>query len=248
MNLNVAVPPPRKPNRERILKIELAEKNDIIKQLQKELKLVKQSLLETSLKASQLCQDLELLQDRLITAESESENWKKEAFSSVSDKNALISNDVKSSPEYKKIKKSLKCQSLLHQRELEALTQQHKAEINKIIHSVPQHSLELSELAASQLQADREKDSEIETLREQLLNAQKEVASLHADNDNMKLQLNSWSITHADDINNINTLVNQLRTADEHVLEQSEAFQELQTRLNKELLRKENCKYCKKFK
>jgi hypothetical protein len=248
MNLTPLPNYQRKPDKLQILCAELREKNDIIKQLQNELKLVKQALLESSLRSSQLASDLEKLQDRLATAEADCENWKKEAFSNVSGLVQTAVLDVKASPEYKQLKKSIKSQSILHAREIEALKQQHSVELARKQTAISQPDSQFSQTPTPTALVDLSaKDSEIETLREQLRLAQEQVESLHTDNDNLKLQLNSWSILHEEDVNNINMLVSQLRAADEHVLEQADLYQDTFLKLQAELQRRDNCRNCRKL-
>lgn len=238
--MNLHAPPSTPQHDVRTLRIMLQEKDDIIKNLQKQLGLIKSTLLENTTLMQSMSNELSTVKQDLATTKSDADNWKREAFQSIQSQ-SLEPADVKDSQLYK---------------DLEAKLQQAKEDTDNM------RKVHEEELAQKEKEFEAKLESEIAKVKEQnseLPNEPvvdtKKITELEDKIKKLELQLNQEKEKEVDvenerstyDKSAIHMLEQQLRRAEDHVMEQSELYQRVVMQLEIEKDRRDKCRKCRKL-
>ena len=239
MNLSAVQPNTRRQPDARSLLVTIQEKDDIIHRLQEEQKLLKKALQDNGIKFQQNATEVEQLKQECLEAKKEAEHWKEQAFGCL--QNQAV--EIASTPEYKQLKKKLKSAELTHKRNLTDLRREYEETLTKEKEAIRE---QLTEEITKKLETNHENrinkfEKRVHEHEEKISNQAKEIEEL-------KLQLEEFSKKEQEATSSIEILTAQLRLAEEHVLDQSNLYQQAFVELNQERERKENCKICKKLK
>ena len=233
MNLHVTPTQNLRPDDPKVLKVIIEEKNDIIKRLKQQQFLLKSSLLENSNVASQATQELFEVKENLKTARRDAERWKIEAFNSL--QQTVGEEEVTASVWFKEQAEAL----AQTRREKEELIRLHKEEMKK-----QKQELMDSWVIQKEELAGRERERMEEGSRKEM----EIVDALRKEIEVLKERLERKEESYVNpEFDTTHMLEQQLRMAEEHILQQAETIQRLDMEFKLEIDRRDGCRKCRKL-
>lgn len=226
------------------LRVMLQERDDIIKNLKKQQALIKKTILDNTTQMQDLANDLCNVKQELTTAKSDAERWKIEAFQSVQ-QTAINPEEIKQSAIYRsletqmeEIKEEIKQMKIKHSEELN----KKEEEYNNQLESFRAEARSENQQISNQVQDFSSK--KMKELEQKIKELQLALEQRNERNDEDERNEQDERSTY--DKTAVHMLEQQLRRAEEHVLEQSELYQRAVMQLELEVDRRNKCRKCRK--